>query len=220
MGLQGVVGRVRGLIPGNYAENREDEQFHISPLGDQIITLSLPELTEIVRHGDSWQALSSTYTALTALPTTTGIFGLWNGEPDNGKVYVIDSMAVVKVVVDTTQVDKTSYFVQLVRPPVATPTDDGTTKQSLSGRKTYDGRARWVANPTTVSGRWDTVGTSPKDADALAGTGWQCWDIPLFGKYVVPPGGLFAFHRSEITATANKFRAVIRWHEVRLPIIS
>lgn len=218
--LPGIVGRVRGLLAGNYPENREDEQFHMTPLGDGQIAQALPPLAEIVRLGNSWQSISQVYTALTALPTTVGIFGVWNGEPDNGKSYIIDSLAVVKILADTIQVDELGYFVTTVRAPVAPITDGGAAIVSLSGRRSYDGKARTAAGVTTVAGRWDHIGTSPDMAAALAGTGWQTMDVPLFGRYIVPPGAMFAAHRAEVTATAGKFRLVIRWHEVQLPVVS
>lgn len=220
MTVRGIVGRVRGLMAGNYPENREDEQFHLTPLGDQQMVQGLPERAEIVRHGDSWQAIRTSYTALTALPTTAFIMSIWNGEPDNGKSYVIDSVFSMKIAVDTIQVDSIGLFVQLVRPPVAPVTDAGLAIVSLSGRKSYDGRARLVEGGTAISGRWDLLGDSPQNAPALAGTAWQMWDVSVYGKYIVPPGGVFGFHRAEVTATANKFRAGFRWHEVRLPLLS
>lgn len=219
-GLNKLVGRVRGPTPGTYAEGQEEQQFHLNSLGDQIVVYGLPPLADVVRHGDSWQAMSAVYTALTAVPTTAAIFSLWNGEPDNGKCYIIDSVAVVKVLADTIQVDKTSAFYQLVRPPVTAPSAGASVITSLCGRKSYDGKARVLDGGTTVSGRWDAAGTSPPDATALAGTGWTAWDEKMNGRYVVPPGGMFSVHRAEVTATANKFRVTFRWHEVRLPVVS
>ena len=54
-----ALGRVRGLNPGNYSENREGEQTHITPNGDGIICEGLPLLAEVVRLGDSWRLLDS-----------------------------------------------------------------------------------------------------------------------------------------------------------------
>jgi hypothetical protein len=219
-GIRKIAFRVRGLnTSGSYPENREDEQLHCTTDGSVILTDGLPNRTEQVRLGDSYQVMSAAFTALTAVPTTTGIFGLWNGEPGNGRCYAIDSVAVFKILIDTTQIDDAALYVQLVRPPVAALTDASITIQSMSGRYSYGGRARKAAAVTTVSGRWDAVGTLPKCADALAGTAWQCLDVDLMGRYLVPPGGLFAFHVAEVTATASKWRGVIRWHEVQGPYV-
>src|SRR5882762_9231390 len=106
-----IAGRVRGLFAGNYPENREDEQFHLNNRGDQVVSQGLPELTELVRLGGSWQvALSTGLAALTALPTTTAGLSLWNGEPSNGKCYAIDSFGSTEEVLDATQTDVTAIF--------------------------------------------------------------------------------------------------------------
>ena len=111
-----IAGRVRGLFAGNYPENREDEQFHLNSRGDQIVAQGLPERTEIVRLGDSWQVMTSSAQApLTAVPTTTGALNLWNGEQANGKCYVIDRVQVSEIVVDATQSNMTAVFAQLVQ---------------------------------------------------------------------------------------------------------
>jgi hypothetical protein len=89
-----IAGRVRGLFAGNYPENREDEQFHLNPRGDQCVAQGLPELTELTRMGWSWQVKNSTgLNSGTGLPTTTSGLTIWNGESDTGKCYAIDSVA-------------------------------------------------------------------------------------------------------------------------------
>jgi hypothetical protein len=218
--LHKIAARVRGLQVIDAPENREDEQLQINSFGDEMMAQALPDLAEIVRLGNSWQVMSAVYTALTAVPTTAAIFTIWNGEPGGGKSYVIDSVAVVKVVADTTQVDSTSAFYQLVRPPVAPVSDAGIEIQSLSGRKFYDGKARTVNGGVTFANRWEMGGTSPHPATALAGTGWQVFEEKMNGRFVVPPTAQFSVHRAEVTATANKFRVTFRWHEIQLPVVS
>jgi len=215
-----IVGRVRGLNAATGTENREDEKLHLTPCGDGYMVQGLPELAEIVRLGDSWQVLSAAWTALTAVPTTVAIQRIWNGEPGNGKVYVIDSVCVFRPIIDVTTDDSFCVFAQNVRAPIVTavPTDDGTVIRGLSG-KTYGGRARkdtGTAN-SGVTGRWDFIGSAPYTATAIAGTAWACVDIPLLGRYVIPPGGAFDIHAAEITATASGLRSCIRWHEVQIP---
>lgn len=216
------MGRVRGQNPGNYPENREDEQFQLCSTGEQYVSQAMLPQAEIVRLGDSWQVLSATWTALTATPTTVMIQRLWNGEPDTGKLYVIDAVIVCKIIIDVTTDDLFSVFAQQVGPPVAAITDDATTLRSLSGRVSYDGRARKDSGTaaSAVSGRWTVIGTSATQAAAIAGSAWQTLEIPLRGQYVIPPGGAFGIHVAEVTATASTFRSVIRWHEVRLPAVS
>jgi len=214
-----MVGRVRGIDPGGYIENHEAEQFHLGNDGSGYIVQGLPARAELVRLGQSWQVMSAAFTALTAIPTTASIFALWNGEPQGGMSYAIDSLALVKIVNDVTTADTFGLHAQLMRQPVAAPTDAGNAFRSLSGKYNYGGRARTVVNITPLTGRWDHVATSPQTTPAVAGSAWETIDIPVFGRYLVPPGGALALHVSEVTATASTFRAVIRFHEVQLPVV-
>jgi len=216
-----IAGRVRGLFAGNYPENREDEQVHVNSRGDQIVSQGLPELTEIVRMGDTWQTiLSSGVAPLTGIPTTTAALVLWNGEGANGKSYVIDSVFNVEGVVDATQSNMTSLFAMLGRPPVTTPVDAGLAIRSLSGRQAYSGRARTVVGGTVVNDGWFPVGTSAPVAAAAAGSAWKALDWPLKGLYIVPPGGSFNLHAAKVAATASQCFIGVRWHEVQLIVKS
>ena len=216
-----IAGRVRGLFAGNYPENREDEQFHLNNRGDQIVAQGLPERTEIVRMGDSWQVMTSTaIAALTAVPTTTGGLNLWNGEPAGGKSYIIDRVQATEIVVDATQSNMTALFAMLVRPPVATPTDAALTIRSLSGRNAYSGRARTTVNASVTNDGWFPIGTSAPVAAAAAGSGWKVTDVPLNGLYVVPPGGQFCVHAAKVAATASQMHFSIVWHEAQLIVKS
>lgn len=215
-----IAGRVRGLFAGNYPENREDEQFHLNTRGDQLVAQGLPELTEIVRLGDSWQVMTATaIAALTAQPTTTGALNLWNGEPAGGKSYVIDSVGSVEVVVDATQSNCTAMFVMNNKTPVAAPTDAALAIRSLSGR-TYGGRARTTVNATVTNDGWFPTGNSAAPAPAAAGSAWKQFDWPLKGLYIVPPGGQFCVHAAKVAATASQMQFVIRWHEVQIIVKS
>jgi hypothetical protein len=216
-----IAGRVRGLFSGNYPENREDEQFHLNSRGDMIVAQGLPQLTEIVRLGDSWQVSNATpIAALTAIPTTNCGLAIWNGESAGGKSYVIDSVAATEVVVDATQSNMTTLFVMNNKTPVTAITDAGLTIRSLSGR-TYGGKARTLLTGTTiVNDGWFPAGSSAPAAAAVAGSGWKTADVPLNGLYIVPPGGQFNLHASKVAATASQMVFTIRWHEVQLIVKS
>ena len=212
-----IAGRVRGLFAGNYPENREDEQFHLNSRGDQLVAQALPERTEIVRLGGSWQTmLSSGVAPLTGIPTTTAALVLWNGESAGGKSYVIDSVFCTEGVVDATQSNMTSLFVMVGRPPIATPNDSALAIRSMSGLQNYAGRARTVVGGTVVNDSWFPAGTSAPAAAAAAGSAWKTLDWPLNGLYIIPPGGSFNMHIVKAAATAAQGFIGVRWHEVQL----
>lgn len=217
--LHKLVSRVRGGDPGNYAENRDSEQSHVNSNGDKLQSFALPPRAELVRLGDSYQVLFAAATGLTAVPTTAGLGTLWNGEPGNGRSLVIDSVACFRPIIDVTTADNATIWAQIIRPPVTAPTDAALTIRSLSGRYSYGGRVRTVATSTTLANRWEAIGNMA-GWPAIAGTAWNAVDIPLLGRYVIPPGASFTITASEITATASAFRFAIRWHEIQQPLVS
>lgn len=212
-----IAHRVRGLIAGNYPENREDEQLILNNRGEVVIAQGLPQLTELVRLGDSWQTKTTTGTAaLTALPTTTPGLCLWNGEPTGimGKCYIIDSVAVDVRVQDVTQPGTLSLFAMLNKPPITAPTDLALAIASSMG-KSYGGRARTFVTAVTDNG-WFPCGDSAPISPVVAGAVWKIHECQLRGLYIVPPSGAFSIQAVQIgSGTASCF-FTIRWHEVVL----
>lgn len=211
-----IAARVRGVFAGNYGENKEDEQIIINNRGDQCIAQSLPELTELVRLGDSWGLLSAATAALTAVPTTTAGHSLWNGEPATGKCYAIDSIGCVEIVTDATQQNSLALFAMNSEVgSVTAPVDAALTKSSMSGKK-YGGRMRSIAGGTVVDNGWQPHGPATAGATAFAGGVWRVTEAPVRGLYLVQPGGQFNMAASKTVATAAQIRYFIRWHEVQL----
>lgn len=215
-----IVGRVRGLFAGNYPENREEEQFHINNRGDQIVTQGLPELTEVVRLGDSWQIATTTgQAALTALPTTVSGLSLVNNEPATGLCLAIDSFGSWEAVVDATQTDVTAIFAMLNKRSTALPSA-GTLEtgfQSLSARV---GAPNSIARrgATVVSDGWFAHGTpGAQMAAAAAGANWKVNEVSARGLYLVPPGCGFSVQavKAAAAAAAQQF-FFIRYHQVQL----
>lgn len=216
--LMKICGRIRGLVTGTYSENREEEQVQLNARGDLVVAQAMPELTELVRMGNSFQVQTSTAAAaLTTEPTTTNGLGLFNGEPSTGKSYAIDSIAAWERVVDATQQNEMALFVMNNKTIVTAPADAALTIRSLSGR-TYGGKARTFIGAVTNDG-WFPVGNSAPGAPAVAGGVWRTTDIPLRGLYLVPPGGMFNIHAVKVAATASQLQFVIRWHEIQLPVV-
>ena len=211
-----MAARVRGIFSGNYPENREDEQVHVNSRGDMVIAQGLPELTEIVRLGDSWQVQSASgVTALTAIPGTTAGLSLWNGEPATGKCYAIDSFGSSEQVVDATQTDVTAIFAMNNRTPVTAPTDAALSIRSLSG-KIYGGKARTVAAGSVTNEGWFPHGTPGSQMAAVAaGANWKVNEVLCRGLYLVAPGGMFSVVavKAAAAAAAQQFYFV-RFHEV------
>lgn len=212
-----IAGRIRGFFAGNYPENDEEAQLILNNRGDQLIAQALPELTELVRLGGSWHILGATTAALTAVPSTTAGHSLWNGEPDTGKCYAIDSFGCVEVVTDATQQNSLALFGMMSVGKIATPTDTGLVKASLSGRAPSGTLAKTVAGATTLAADvWTPHGPSAPGATAFAGGVWRVHEAQVRGLYLVRPGGQFNVAAAKTIATASQIRYFIRWHEVQL----
>lgn len=216
-----LLAMVRGLFAGNYAEGSEDARVFLNSRGDQIVAQGLPELTELVRLGDSWQISSTTgQAALTALPTTTSGFSLNNLEPASGKCYAIDSFGSAEEVVDATQTDVTALFAMLNKRGSA-QASAGTLETgyvSLSGRAAYGGSASARRGATVVNDGWFPHGTPGAQlAPVAAGANWKVNEALVRGLYLVPPGGTFSVQvvKAAAAAAAQQF-FFIRFHEVQL----
>lgn len=215
------MGFVRGLEAPNYPEGREDARIHVSNRGDQIFVQGLPELTEIVRMGYSWQLQSTTgQTALTALPTTTSGLSIKNNEPANGKCLIIDSFGSWEAVVDATQTDVTALFAMLNSSADASPSA-GTAEtafKSLSGRVVNQTRVTALRGATVVNNGWFPHSTEGAQmAAAPAGANWKVNECRCRGLYLVPPGISFSIQavKAAAAAAAQQF-FFIRYHEAQL----
>jgi hypothetical protein len=223
-----IVGGIRALTRLNSPENKEDEQLQVTQRGDKLVAYALPSLTELVRLGDSWAVfMGSPTVGVTTVPTTTPAAYIWNGEPDNGKSYIIDSVLVQRAIADVTTPELFTVWVQNHRTRVTAPGGIAVNIRSLIGKGpanvaaiAYTGRAVFVQGGAVAgSNLWEPIG-SPYPSTALAGSTWQTLDVPLYGRYVVRPGCRFFIQISEAVATAAAFQIVLRWHEVVLDIVS
>lgn len=214
---------VRGRSDFNYGED-EDAQPNINNRGDQIVVNGLPELTELVRMGVSWQvALATGLAALTALPTTVAGLSLWNGETGSSgmpaRQYAIDSFGSWEAVADATQPNVTAIFACNNVSPVTAPTATALSVRGMSGNG-YGGKARPVSALTITNDGWFAHATESNTVNALTGAGglqWRVNEVKCRGLYLVKPGGCFNVQavKAVAAAAAQQF-FFIRWHEVMM----
>lgn len=215
-----VFARIRGALRDIYAVG---DQKPVAADGGELITvLGMPELTEIVRQGNSWQALFTTGVAAgTAIPTTTSLLSLNNFESGGAKSYVIDSFGTYEGVVDATQTDVTMIMAMLNKKGSA-QASAGTafsTIQSFSGKGAYGGAAILRSAATVVNDGWYPHQTLGSMAPVAAGANFKVNEVFVRGLYIVPPGGSFSFAAVKAAAAAalQQF-AFIRWHEAQLSL--
>lgn len=216
-----VLGQIRAR-ERFYPEGREDQQIEVNPRGDLIVAQGLPELTELVRLGQSWQIASTTgQAALTALPTTVAGLTIINGEPATGYSLAIDSFGSWEAVVDATQTDVTALFAMLNKQGDTAPSG-GTAESgftSLSGRKAIDTAITALRGATVVNNNWfpHSFGGSPQMASAVAGANWKVNEAQARGLYFVRPGSAFSIQavKAAAAAAAQQF-FFVRFHAVQL----
>ena len=188
-----------------------------------VLAAQLSSRARTVALGHSWRVRTNTaFAAVTAIPTTTAPLVLWNGESQTsgiGKSYIIDSVALSRIVVDATQTDSSAVWAMISAGPVAAPTDDtNLTIRSLSGRATYDGLAKKAVNQTVVDATWFPIGNSPTLAPAAAGSAWNQADINVDGLIVLPPGRTLNLVVIQVAGAAAQCHLDIRWHEAFVPV--
>lgn len=223
-----VAARVRDVFAKLLAANDQNQQLEVNQRGELLIAAGLPEIAELIRQGRSWQAyLSTGVAALTALPTTTAGFSLYNGEAmGSGCVYIIEAFGSSENVVDVTQADTTALFAmnnKVTGSGVTKPTAVAMTgPTSLSGRSNYDGKAIVASGLTVTNDGWFPHGAEAQAplAPAVAGAVWKVNEAKVRGLYFVPPGGMFSTQAVKVAAAAAQQFHFVRWHEVVLPFKS
>lgn len=209
-----MVYRVRGNSPPSKLYGAGDGEPDVNARGDVLTALALPERTEMVRHGESYGVIAATAVApVVALPTTTAQLTLWNGEPDGGKSYIIDSL-IGMVAVSAGAATGVGFAACIHKGRKAKPTSDLTTIFGLAGHP-YSGKAVIDLAATVEDDVWHPVG------NAVVGPASQVampFEVPVYGMYIVPPGGMFSMAVLANTVTTITVKQGLRWHETQLDL--
>jgi hypothetical protein len=214
-----ILAAVRGSQQPNYAEGT-DEQPQLNNRGEQIVANGLPLLAQLVNSGNSYWAGTTTAAApVVAIPTTAALIALWNGEPDNGKSYIIDSVWVVQVVV-TAAIQAMGILANVSQAQIPTAITNTITPRPLRGNLPYRGAGRVAVGITLgavdgIAANWMPIGTVAAPANTLqVGT---ITDVDLKGLIIIPPKGQLSLTALAGAATASSIQIGFRWHEALLP---
>lgn len=213
-----VLAYIRDLIPDIFLPSlRTDQQLAVNNRGELLIAQALPPNVELVRLGNSWWTKLTTATAPVIVePTTASLLSLWNGEPDTGYCYILDSIFGYKVANDASASGMLALAMLNVAKTTA-PADAALAINSMIGRKAGQTLARTVVGASgLVNDGWQSIGyPSPSVPTATVSIG-QGYDIDLLGKYIVRPGGYFHHSCLAAVATATSIKLGVRWHEAIL----
>jgi hypothetical protein len=214
-----IKGTVRGSAQPNFGEGVE-APIQLNNRGEQLVAMGLPPLTSLVNRGASWWASTTTAAApVVAIPTTAALIGLWNGEPDSGKSYIIDSVFVVQTAV-TAAIQNVGILANVSQAKIPTAIANTITARPLRGGASYGGAARIAVGITLggldgVAANWMPCGLTPAPAASLQiGT---IVDVDLKGKIIIPPGNQLSLSALAGAATATSIQIGFRWHELLMP---
>jgi hypothetical protein len=176
--------------------------------------------------GGSFVLRTPEVACVTAVPTTTAPFTLWNGEAQpsatfplhaGGLVYVIDAIGWLC----TTSAGAASMFQLLALipklPVAAQPDTAGTLVINGQSGQPYSGLAKVSVTVTVVDDGWFSAGN--KAETPLTATGGLGLEVAFEGGLIVPPGHLLALACLAVNTTA-KGKFMIRYHEVELPVVT
>lgn len=191
-------------------------EFQCDPFGSQMTSQGLPERAMLACSGDSFVVEDTTArAAVTAIPTTAALYGVWNGSAK--KSIVVDAIGCSLMAQTATTAWAARLIANLIRIPLAAPAAVGTVTP-LNGGFSWNGSARGFATPTTVaSDGWFGLGQGAMCPGGVTVNPGGAIYVPVNGIIVIPPGKALAL---SILATATAVTGLLSvWgHELELPV--
>lgn len=192
-------------------------EVEVDGYANQMVAQGMPERAHLNADGRLVSIQDTTArAAVTAYPTTASLYGIWNGNPQSGKSFVVDAITCT-FMAQAAAIGYARVIANLVRIALAAPTAVGTVVP-LNGAANYGGSVRGFATPTTVAADgWFDIGNGVllNSAASVPGAGVE---IPVNGSLIVRPGG-FALALSILGASASITGILgVRGHEVQLPL--
>lgn len=201
-----------------------DEQPLMDRLGQQISSFGTRDYAQLVSQGHCYQARATTGAApVTAIPSTACLLGLWNGEPDNGKSYVILSVFVCRIATSAA-FQECTILTNCSLQTIPTAIANTIIPRPMAGNRIgYGGNARVAVGITLAAAaggattNWHPAGCSAHQiASGAANTGGG-YEVDVKGRYIIPPKCQFSLSVIAPVATAASVSVGVRWAEVVLP---
>lgn len=219
--------KITGVIRGSTQRNSPEDEL-VTPVmntrGDTVTCNVMPLLCEITRLGSSWQAISAATAPVNAIPTTACLLTLWNGEQDNGKSYIIDSVFCLTMAGAASAPQTATILVNLSSVQNIV-TLAGTIAPRSIGESAlnYKGMARVATGsvPTTdgILGNWFPAGQSSYMANTTNNTFGSMTVADCRGMFIIPPKCQISISALSTLQTASSIQVGIIWHEIILPPI-
>lgn len=213
-----LLAMVRLKAAARYLSDTDLQSPQVNGRGDLLVANSLPPGSEIVRMGKSYISRATTGTApVTVLPTTAAHFSLWNGEALNGTIgYAIDAIGTYITTSAAAAITLGMGYCLNVG-SVTNPAGSVAIK-SLSGA-VANTRGNTKEGVTITNDGWFQIGQT-LNCNAPTANLTVGLEIPIDGKLIVPPQGLFSVASLCDAAGAAVCQPFIRWHEIDLASIN
>lgn len=208
-----ILAYIRGLTAPNWPEG-PDSPIVANTRGEVCVVQALPPAAELVRLGNSYFSVGTAVAPVTVLPTTGAHFSLWNGENPGGKSYIIDAIGTA-ITTSAGAAIQLGLAAQLnTTNPIVNPAGAIAIK-SLSGRANYTGKGNTKASVTvTNDSAWHQVGTEIVCANVANLT--LNIEFQVYGRYIVPPQGMFSLASVCNAAGTAVCTPIIFWHEAQI----
>lgn len=211
-----IRGSLRQIIAG------AEQEAVVTPGGETIVANGLPLGSELVRQGRSfWAILASPVAPVVAIPTTASLMGLWNGEPDNGKAYAVDTVGVISVVLTAAAQIATPIVNLSTAKPAGQVASAVLPKGMRGGLLSGPTRACIVLGGTlaVAADNWfPPPGLGSTGGLAIASTFGQVNAFDVQGRLVIPPGQIMNINALATAATAASILIYVAWHELLLDL--
>lgn len=218
-----IRGRVRQLLQGVDQRSVGDEEaVGLSQQGELLVAIATSAYGETVRAGRAFEVHTTTaVAAVVAVPTTANLLSIYNNEPDDGRVYIIDR-AWALMAAGTAAAGQGALIGALGQTRVASLATASLAINALNGLGGKDTR---VINSTTaldattgVTANWRVLpGQTGGQKPGAAATPGVYINSDINGRIIVPPGRLFAVHVLA-DVVGSTFTVGIEWHEKHMEL--
>ena len=197
----------------------EERAIALDPDNAQFVVQAGTPYAELTRLGGGFSAIAtSAVAALVVRPTTVAAFGIWNGNIEGGKSYVIDRFF-SHALVTTAAIEYWGIWACVHPAGMTDPGEDiaaSATNVTGNSGKAYKGAAKVYVSETVANNGWYPWGRGNQSSVTNTIPGAQA-DVEVGGRLIVPPQGGISLHVvagiTGITLTSG-----VSWYEVQLDL--
>lgn len=215
-----LIARVRKILEAIDQLGPETEAaVSLNDQGEVLVANAASFYGEIVRVGRAFEVhTTAAIAAVVARPTTAVMLAIFNNEPDDGKLGIIDRAWALNEV-STAVASQAVLLGVLGQVREAPPADAALAINALNGMGGKDSRVRSILNATALpagtglAANWRVLPSqSGGQKPGAAATPGYFVNSQIEGRIIVPPGRYFGIHVMA-NVVGETFTCGIEWHE-------